>query len=227
MKLKDVKVGMKVVPHDKTTGACTNFKEWQTYHRESCQHFKELGYCVVSEIHDNKISLEGDYFNAADFEPYIEQFALTDTQKRFINREIDKRITEMRKSIPELILSEMAKSEPKQETIKEKFVPHLKATWCNSEQTDLGEIGMPTNRTDAINRPLFVGDTVESYDGEGLKRDFGDENFVCCENGRFQVMGCYSEFENPSAKWRFLKKRSFSEIKNGEKINDVKCIKEG
>lgn len=79
MRLEDVKIGMKVVPHSKSVncGLFSTFKESRQINK-----MKDAGqkFLYVNKIlHDNAISLatelnvSGDMFLASDFEPYIEK----------------------------------------------------------------------------------------------------------------------------------------------------------
>jgi hypothetical protein len=86
MKNEDVKIGDKVVPFQKTgyfdKYIKNTFKNYLTI-RASCRavrSYEENGYCIVSRFDKGQnafvlsdcIDGEGDYFNAADFTPYIE-----------------------------------------------------------------------------------------------------------------------------------------------------------
>lgn len=264
MKFKDVYIGQKVVPHDKTNlSALESFSDWLK--EPEGKFFKANGYIFVSKVKGcdvllNLFGLNSGYtFNASDFEPYTEQTKAYQKQKfgGYIqgNKTVvyigDKKgesnynPNDAKQGLPysapyDLLLAYcratdtdagivdrlFKKAESKSiEPQKPAFVPHLEAVW-RSGVNDLGKIGTPTNRTDTINQPLFVGDTVETYDKSGKKCDFFNENFVCYENGKFEVMGCYGQLENPTSTWRFLKKRSFSDVKNGEIIAQVKYVKE-
>ena len=77
MKDKDVKIGMKVVPHDKTSHIFMGLR--MSYNWESAQEVKQPflyvadfdgGYWILNI---NKDTPNGDYFNACDFEPYEEK----------------------------------------------------------------------------------------------------------------------------------------------------------
>jgi len=81
MKLKDVKVGMKVVPHSKTEGYC-NLDKCELYRRakERGQPFlyvtgiddmSDVGTVVILSDTNEKLG-EGNYYKAEDFEPYVE-----------------------------------------------------------------------------------------------------------------------------------------------------------
>lgn len=75
MNIKDVKVGMKVVPHAKTytSESLEESRLWMSAGGKDqgfmCVIRKEHGCCVLAVEEDD---IGGDYFNASDFEPYIE-----------------------------------------------------------------------------------------------------------------------------------------------------------
>jgi hypothetical protein len=94
-----------------------------------------------------------------------------------------------------------------------KFVPHL--------DSEYGNIGECTKMVDAIKRPLFVGDTVDLYSGTELVR----EHIIVAGHGKHFVMGIESACNNDgtiSLNYQIIKKRSHSDIKNGEVIDGVK-----
>lgn len=74
MKLEDVKIGMKVVPHSKSINSSLEISlHWR--------NAKKQGYLYVTRIDEdiiilnaNKEGSTGDYFCASDFEPYIEPY---------------------------------------------------------------------------------------------------------------------------------------------------------
>ena len=78
MKLEDIKIGMKVVPIDKSV--CTCFNQWRKFPRECPQFFNEHGFLYVVDIRGQTVILghepnlmDGDYFKLADLQPYKEK----------------------------------------------------------------------------------------------------------------------------------------------------------
>ena len=126
MKKEDVKIGMRVVPHDKTPegycGNATQGNDWKGFcnsnnnHKEHFKFFKENGYLYVSKIYDSGdivcLSYDGkaagSTFRTSDFEPYIEQPSLTAEQKKLINKMIDEVVNKLRKDIPAEIIKIIA-----------------------------------------------------------------------------------------------------------------------
>ena len=83
MKNEDVKVGMKVVPHSKTVpgwGSLAESQELIRAKKHAQPYLYVTGYdhsdmaWALGEFED---ALNGDYFNASDFEPYQEPTATT------------------------------------------------------------------------------------------------------------------------------------------------------
>ena len=73
MKHEDVKIGMKVVPHDKTVGISLAIHDMSTDKKDFMYVTREnetLGAWVLNNDGD---SAWGDFFNASDFEPYEEK----------------------------------------------------------------------------------------------------------------------------------------------------------
>ena len=105
---KDVKIGDRVVPHTQS-GSGIGWDHIKIH------KFSKQGYLTVDGKCDCGCGcyVLGGYtgFYASDFEPYIEPTkdpCLSDATKKLINKEIDKRITEMCQSIPALVLAGMA-----------------------------------------------------------------------------------------------------------------------
>lgn len=78
MRIEDVKVGMKVVPHDKTAGTEMSRSVWSHYLR-----VKDNGFVVVAEIARNgavrlvdKTGCNFLWFSPSDITPYKEQNTL-------------------------------------------------------------------------------------------------------------------------------------------------------
>jgi hypothetical protein len=69
MKKENVKVGMKVVPHSKSS---EDFPKWLTYNRPANIALRKKGYLTVEKYNGSYFVCDGDWFNASDFEPYIE-----------------------------------------------------------------------------------------------------------------------------------------------------------
>lgn len=97
---------------------------------------------------------------------------------------------------------------------EKKFVPHLVI-----DTRFLGNLGESTNYKDVLNRPLRVGDTVEHFDPDG--RCLGETVIVKDDRGAF-VMGirgkCNDSDGTIGGGWKIIKKRSFEEVKDGEKV---------
>lgn len=81
MKHEDVKIGMKVVPHSKTVSGAVRFEHCSTWNRAKSNNqsflyvvdFSIGSYAwVLNEVGEIN-SIQGDFFNASDFEPYIEE----------------------------------------------------------------------------------------------------------------------------------------------------------
>ncbi len=111
---------------------------------------------------------------------------------------------------------------------KTTFIPHLVdgETYC-------GNIGEPTNYKDAIGRPLCIGDVVEYFNESN--ESYGDTVIVkkklSYKGNREKtfVMGIESdcdEIKGTTGSWKIIKKRSFDEVKNGEKIYSIKYVRE-
>ena len=112
---------------------------------------------------------------------------------------------------------------------EEKFVPYL----VDDDEENYGIIGEPTNYKDVIGRPLVIGDVVEIFDDKG--NSYGEHSIVFSrktgsEINHTFVMGIESECNDTngtiSSRWRIFKTRSYSEIKDGEKVGFIKYIKE-
>jgi len=87
---KDVKIGDRVVPHSKTACGSNNLSESNAWNHHGG---KEQGFLYVSvrcyPHGEFTLSVEqynsGDFFNASDFEPYIEPAKDNDFQAMFVN----------------------------------------------------------------------------------------------------------------------------------------------
>lgn len=109
---------------------------------------------------------------------------------------------------------------------KPEFKPYL---WFCGGETSFGELGAKTEQVDLAGETLCVGDTVTLFH-EGTTIG---ERPVCCVAGQFFTapsgfvcgVGAF-EFKNGrSDEYSILKKRSYSEIKDGEIIDDIEYIK--
>jgi len=96
MKDADVKIGMKVVPHNKTAFMCGlgSSGNWQQAKRDHQPYLFVNGHDEDGWMLGNKIKTGGDYFNASDFEPY---------------EDLDRRITEAERELAQLIAERDAK----------------------------------------------------------------------------------------------------------------------
>ena len=118
-----------------------------------------------------------------------------------------------------LAMERLEGKKPEKQT--EKFTPHLE---CAGKH--YGNIGEKTNYKDAIGRALRIGDTIELYDSTTLKY-FGEEAIV--NDGKAFVMGCAcacTAETGATRGWKIIKKRSFEDVGNGEKVGAIKYIKE-
>ena len=88
MKEQDVRIGMKVVPHDKTAGQKGLKKStiWEVAKEDSLNYLyvrgKEDGVFILSNEENYGI---GELFNPCDFEPYIDTQEAADALNRAIN----------------------------------------------------------------------------------------------------------------------------------------------
>lgn len=111
---------------------------------------------------------------------------------------------------------------------EEKFTPHLV-----DRKHHHGNIGEPTNYKDAIGRPLYVGDVVEHFSGDC--KSYGDTVIVKTKlsyrgnEEKVFVMGIEAACDDKkgtTGDWKILKKRSFEEVANGERVGFIKYVKE-
>lgn len=104
---------------------------------------------------------------------------------------------------------------------KPEFAPHLEA-----DGEHYGIIGKQTKYTDAIGRPLVVGDTVELYDNNC---EFYGESVVVENQKEMFVSGirgvCKGENGKIKNEWKIIKKRSYNEVKDGESVDNILYIK--
>lgn len=111
---------------------------------------------------------------------------------------------------------------------KVEFTPHLV-----DGKRHLGNIGEPTNYKDAFGRPLCVGDIVEHFNPDCESygdtvivkaklsyRNNEEKAFVMC------IENACDDKKGTTGEWKILKKRSFEEVANGEKVGFVKYVKE-
>jgi hypothetical protein len=119
----------------------------------------------------------------------------------------------------------LVKKEEREIKKKDEFVPHLK---CDRDH--YGNIGEPTNYKDAIGRPLCVGDVVEHFNSENVS--YGDTVIVKSNvrgGEKAFVMGIECRCNDKSGTidgWKIIKKRSYDEVENGERIYSIKFVKE-
>ena len=80
MNVKDVVIGMKVVPHDKTTGVSLEYSGvWKTAQKEQKflyvveKHIEKGHYIFVLSDEEPVVPADGDFYCARDFEPYEEK----------------------------------------------------------------------------------------------------------------------------------------------------------
>lgn len=98
---------------------------------------------------------------------------------------------------------------------------------CNGR--NYGNIGDPTNYTDAVGRPLRVGDVVELFDSKGDSH--GDTLIVQSKaRGKIKtfVMGIEwdcDDNDGTTGGWKIFKKCSHEGISDGEIIDGVEYIK--
>ena len=85
--------------------------------------------------------------------------------------------------------------------------------------THYGEIGKPTKLKDIVGRTLFVGDVVELFNSDNLP--FGESSIVEIKGKPF-VMGIVnncSENGEITGGWKIIKKRSYTDVADGEVID--------
>lgn len=105
------------------------------------------------------------------------------------------------------------------------FIPHL----LNGGE-HFGNIGEPTNYKDKDGKPLYIGDVVERIDSDG--ESYGDKPIVRSRVGKKEktfVMGIEmscDEKKGKTGKWTIIKKRSYEDVANGEKVGNIKYVKE-
>lgn len=89
MKDSDVRVGMRVVPHDKTAGCslidCVNWRNAKAENQPYLFVVEKYGKAWVLSSHAGK-SWNTEYFNASDFEPYDD----LDYQIAEVERELER-----------------------------------------------------------------------------------------------------------------------------------------
>lgn len=114
---------------------------------------------------------------------------------------------------------------PEEEVKKEKpFEPYL---FHPSNNKHYGVVGKPTLYKDAVGRPLFVGDVVEtvdrddgaSYGNHYVVEDSTDGQFVmgiCC--------ACDAKTGGIALGWKVLRVRKYSELEAGEAHSGIKYI---
>ena len=124
-----------------------------------------------------------------------------------------------RYEVVELVLK---KEEKKEE--KPKFVPHLES--LHGEH--YGYIGEQTNYKDAIGRPLCVGDTVELYKGTEYHCETAVVKAHLGYGGRNLkafIMGIADRCDQKTGYidngWQIIKKRSYEDVADGEKVYGV------
>ena len=103
-------------------------------------------------------------------------------------------------------------------TGREEIKPHLES-WMMIDDKHYGEIGKPTKLKDIVGRVLFVGDVVELFNFDNFP--FGESSIVESE-GKQYVMGILdncSENGEITGGWKIIKKRSYTEVNDGEIID--------
>jgi hypothetical protein len=98
---------------------------------------------------------------------------------------------------------------------KPKFVPHLQCGGAN-----YGNISDPTEYKDIIGQPLKIGDTVTLYNGIEKR---GEYSVVSDEKYGVFIMGiqCLCSKGIIEVPWKIVKCRDCSEIKHGEKVDNI------
>lgn len=107
------------------------------------------------------------------------------------------------------------------ERLIEPFVPHLKCGEYN-----YGNIGELTKIKDLRGEALYIGDTVELYNSA---HQFVAECAVANYCGKNFIVGiecACSSSGSVDDKWIILKKRSYADVKHGEKVDYITYIKE-
>lgn len=104
--------------------------------------------------------------------------------------------------------------------VKPEFIPHLESYGGN-----YGTIGNKTLLKDIFDRPLCIGDTVDLYDNTGK---LSGERSIVFADGKAFVMGIEMHCHNYGTilrGWKIIKKRSHTEVADGESVDGVKYIK--
>lgn len=113
MKEQDVRIGMKVVPHDKTAGqkGLKNSTVWEAA-KDDC-----LNYLYVKRKHEGAFILNNkenygiaELFNACDFEPYIDIQEAADALNRAFNNLTETLTNTLQPLIDALSRPEVAKA---------------------------------------------------------------------------------------------------------------------
>lgn len=96
--------------------------------------------------------------------------------------------------------------------------PHLES-WMIIDGTHYGEIGKPTKLKDIVGRALFVGDVVELFNSDNLP--FGESSIVESEGKQYVmgIIGSCSENGEITGGWKVIKKRSYTDVADGEVID--------
>lgn len=125
MKEQDVRIGMKVVPHDKTAGQKGLKKStiWEVAKDDSLNYLyvrgKDEGAFILSNKENYGIA---EIFNACDFEPYIDTQEAADALNRAINNLVETLTKTLQPLIDALSRPEVAKAIEAlgKESVKEK-----------------------------------------------------------------------------------------------------------
>lgn len=110
-----------------------------------------------------------------------------------------------------------------EETAEKTFVPHLEDNIIGNK---LGEIGKETKFVDVVGRKLCVGDVVELFNNSDF---YGDRVVVEDDNTRFVMgirMSCDCKNGHIDNEWKIIKKRSYKDVNNGEKVDGIKFVTE-
>lgn len=112
------------------------------------------------------------------------------------------------------------------------FEPNLVYECQNEEITNYGHIGEETSICDVVGNNLSVGDTVNLYaiEDDGQLSFRGEHSVVSNSDEKSFVMGVgASEFTQGVSdgffKWLIVLNRRYTEIKDGETVDNIKYIK--
>ena len=130
-----------------------------------------------------------------------------------------------------LILQDAKQADDEPEEKKSEFEPHLLQEHPNGEIVNFGRIGEETSIHDITGKKLSVGDTVNLYNicGDGQLALSGERSIVRDGDSEFVMGSKGSKFDhgvrNGIFKNLIILNRRYTEIKDGETVDNIKYIK--